>query len=166
MKTAVSMSAQGRKAKDEFVQIWQQTPFIANFVLFLKLSIIHILKFFVQHSKIILIFAITESATLPVDQRTRAELLFYTFNTIRNMKLEMSRGCIADWLGADGVLEIDMDDETRAKVYDKIIEFLKSQNDGLNRLMQFTLEMYGEYESDDKPCDCCGDTVDTWTLEL
>ena len=82
------------------------------------------------------------------------------------MKLEMSRGCIADWLGADGVLEIDMDDETRAKVYDKIFEFLKTKNDGLNRLMQFTLEMYGEYESDDKPCDCCGDTVDTWTLEL
>lgn len=54
------------------------------------------------------------------------------------MKLEMSRGCIADWLGTDGVLEIDMDDETRAKVYDKIFEFLKSQNDGLNRLMQFT----------------------------
>ncbi len=30
----------------------------------------------------------------------------------------MSRGCIADWLRANGVLEIDMDDETRAKIYD------------------------------------------------
>lgn len=82
------------------------------------------------------------------------------------MKLEMSRGCIADWLGADGMLEVEMDDETRSKVYDKIFEFLKTQNDGLNQLMQFTLERYGEYESDDEPCDCCGDTVDTWTLEL
>ena len=51
------------------------------------------------------------------------------------MKLEMRRGCIADWLGADGILEVDMDNATRAKVYDKIIEFLKSQNDGLNQLM-------------------------------
>ena len=33
------------------------------------------------------------------------------------MKLEMRRGCIADWLGADGVLEIDMDDSTREKVW-------------------------------------------------
>ena len=56
------------------------------------------------------------------------------------MKLKMSRGCIADWLGADGMLEEDMDDETRAKVYDKIIEFLKAQNDGVNQLMQFTAD--------------------------
>ena len=42
------------------------------------------------------------------------------------MKLEMRRGCIADWLGADGVLEIDMDNATREKVYDKLIKFLKS----------------------------------------
>ena len=55
------------------------------------------------------------------------------------MKLEMRRGCIADWVGADGILEVDMDNETRAKVYDKIIEFLKTQNDGLNQLLQFTL---------------------------
>ena len=49
------------------------------------------------------------------------------------MKLEMRRGCIADWLGADGVLEIDMDNATREKVYDKLIEFLKSQmTDSIN----------------------------------
>lgn len=66
------------------------------------------------------------------------------------MKLEMIRGCIADWLGADGVLEIDMDDSTREKVYDKLIEFLKSQNDGLNQLMQFTLETYGVYIATEK----------------
>lgn len=36
------------------------------------------------------------------------------------MKLEMTRGCIADWLGADGILEREMDEETRAKVYDNV----------------------------------------------
>ena len=82
------------------------------------------------------------------------------------MKLKMSRGCIADWLGADGMLEVDMDDETRAKVYDKIFEFLKTQNGGLNQLMQFTLETYGEYECGGESCECCGDTVESWTLEL
>ena len=82
------------------------------------------------------------------------------------MKLEMTTGCIADWLGVDGVLEVEMDDATRAKVYDKIFEFLKSQNDGLNQLMQFTLKLYGEYSYDSEPCECCGDSIDKWTLEL
>ena len=64
------------------------------------------------------------------------------------------------------MLEIDMDDATREKVYDKLIEFLKSQNDGLNQLMQFTLETYGEYECDGKSCECCGDSVENWSLDL
>jgi hypothetical protein len=37
-----------------------------------------ILALFLELSEIILIFAPTESATLPVEQRTRAGLLFYT----------------------------------------------------------------------------------------
>lgn len=82
------------------------------------------------------------------------------------MKLEMTTGCIADWLGADGILEVEMDDATRAKVYNKIFEFLKTQNDGLNQLMQFTLKLYGEYSCDSEPCECCGDTIDKWTLDL
>ena len=82
------------------------------------------------------------------------------------MKLEMRRGCIADWVGADGILEVEMDNATRAKVYDKIFEFLKTQNDGLNQLLQFTLETYGEYECDEKSCECCGDSVENWSLDL
>ncbi len=82
------------------------------------------------------------------------------------MKLEMTRGCIADWLGADGILEREMDEETRAKVYDKIIEFLKKQDNGLNQLLQFVLETYGDYDYDEEPCETCGDTVENWVLEL
>lgn len=82
------------------------------------------------------------------------------------MKLEMTRGCIADWLGADGILEREMDEETRAKVYDKIIEFLKKQDNGLNQLLQFVQETYGDYDYDEEPCETCGDTVENWVLEL
>lgn len=82
------------------------------------------------------------------------------------MKLEMTRGCIADWLGVDGILEREMDEQTRAKVYDRIMEFLKLQNDGLNQLLQFVLETYGDYDYDEEPCETCGDTVENWILEL
>lgn len=35
-----------------------------------------------------------------------------------------------------------------------------------NQLMRLVLEIYGDYECDGEPCECCGDTVDTWTLVL
>lgn len=28
------------------------------------------------------------------------------------------------------------------------------------------VEIFGERESDDEPCDCCGDFVDTYTLDV
>ena len=82
------------------------------------------------------------------------------------MKLELTRGCIAGWIGADGIAEHEMDEQMREKVFEQIFAFLKTQKNGLNHLMQHVLEIYGEYEWDDEPCECCGDTVDTWTLTL
>lgn len=82
------------------------------------------------------------------------------------MKLELTQGCIAGWLGADGIAEHEMDEQMREKVFEKIFAFLKTQQNGLNHLMQLVLEIYGDYESDGEPCECCGDTVDTWTLTL
>lgn len=82
------------------------------------------------------------------------------------MKLELTQGCIAGWLGADGIAEHEMDEQMRAKVFEEIFLFLKTKNDGLNQLMRLVLEIYGDYECDGEPCECCGDTVDTWTLVL
>lgn len=82
------------------------------------------------------------------------------------MKLEMTRGCITDWLGVDGMLEVEMDSQTREIVYKRIFDFLKTQSNGLNQLLQFVLETYGDYDYDDEPCETCGDTVENWVLEL
>ena len=41
------------------------------------------------------------------------------------MKLELTRGCIAGWLGADGIAEHEMDEQMREKVFEKIFDFLK-----------------------------------------
>lgn len=82
------------------------------------------------------------------------------------MKLELTQGCITGWLGADGIAEHEMDEQMRARVFDEIFRFLKIKSDGLNQLMRLVLEIYGDYECDGEPCECCGDTVDTWTLTL
>ena len=82
------------------------------------------------------------------------------------MKLELTQGCIAGWLGADGIAEHEMDEQMRAKVFEEIFRFLKTKSDGLNQLMRLVLEIYGDHECDGEPCECCGDTVDTWTLVL
>lgn len=83
-----------------------------------------------------------------------------------DMKLELTRGCVSGWLGADGIPEAEMDEQKRAEVYEKIFCFLKTRNDGLNQLMQFVLETYGEYESDYEPCETCGDTIERWKLQI
>jgi len=36
----------------------------------------------------------------------------------------------------------------------------------LNHLLVYLATEYGDYESDGIPCECCGDIVCTWTLDL
>ena len=82
------------------------------------------------------------------------------------MKIELVSGCICDYLGIDGISEVDMTDEQRKYYNDKICDFLKQRPQDLNYLLQDIVERYGECEWDDKPCECCGDTVITYTLEI
>ena len=36
----------------------------------------------------------------------------------------------------------------------------------LNNILQDLIEMFGEYECDDEPCETCGDYVETHTWEI
>lgn len=80
------------------------------------------------------------------------------------MILRMVRGCICDSLSVDGKEEIDLTDEERQEVLKKIFEHLKPQD--LNNILQDLIEMFGEYECDDEPCETCGDYVETHTWEI
>lgn len=82
------------------------------------------------------------------------------------MKLELTEGCICDSLTVDGIEEIYLSDKERKKAIKKIAEYLSTQNDGLNQLLQWFLHHYGEWESDDKPCECCGDWIYTYKLKI
>lgn len=80
------------------------------------------------------------------------------------MRLQLQRGCICGALTVDGKQEIDLTDEERQAVLDKIHETLKP--DDLNYVLQALITEFGEYVSDDEPCECCGDYVEQYTWDL
>ena len=82
------------------------------------------------------------------------------------MKLEYISGCIADYLGIDDIREVDMTDEQRKYYNDKICDFLKQHPEDLNYLLQEIIPRYGEFDCDNEPCECCGDTIISYTLEI
>lgn len=76
----------------------------------------------------------------------------------------MTRGCICDSLTVDDVEEINLDNDRRKEVIKKIFDNMKPED--LNYLLQWYIEEFGEYESDDEPCECCGDYVERYWLEI
>ena len=78
------------------------------------------------------------------------------------------KGCTAFSLNADGLEEIDMTHEERLKVIDAIYEWMKrTADDNLNYILQGLTNECGEYNCIDSiPCECCGDTVDEYVLDL
>lgn len=80
------------------------------------------------------------------------------------MKILLTRGCIAGSLTIDGKEEIHLTDDERQKVLRHIFNHLKPED--LNYVLQDLVETFGEYESDDEPCETCGDYVETYTWEI
>ena len=80
------------------------------------------------------------------------------------MIIRMVRGCICDSLSVDGKEEIDLTDEERQVVLNNIFEYIKPEH--LNNALQELVQLFGEYECDDEPCETCGDYVETYTWEI
>ena len=82
------------------------------------------------------------------------------------MKLEYVSGCICDSLSINGKEEIDLTDEQRKQVIEKIGVFIsKASPDKLNYMLQYLVPEFGEFE-DLGHCECCGDWITKYTLEL
>jgi len=60
------------------------------------------------------------------------------------MKIQMTRGCIANSLTVDGKEEINLSDNERLEVLRHIFENLKAQD--LNFVLQDLVETFGEYD--------------------
>jgi hypothetical protein len=79
------------------------------------------------------------------------------------MKLVVTRGCVCDAVEIDGENEMDLTDEQRQEVLDRIFKKLKPSD--LNQLLWKIVEIYGEYE-DLGECEECGDTICSYTWEI
>ena len=84
------------------------------------------------------------------------------------MRIELKQGCVCDSLTIDGKEEINLTDDERAKVWYTVCDYLISngKHEHLNELLQFMAIRYGEYHIGDKPCECCGDIIETYTMKL
>ena len=80
------------------------------------------------------------------------------------MELKKVDGCTAFSLTVDGKEEIDLTDEERQEVLNKIFKALKLED--LNYLLQDLIPSFGEYGSEDEPCECCGDIVSWYTWNI
>lgn len=81
------------------------------------------------------------------------------------MKLEYTYGCVCDSLSIDGVETIDMQEQDFKNVIYKLID-RESDIAVLQSIYKDLMESQGEYESSDEPCECCGDYVTTYTLNI
>lgn len=83
------------------------------------------------------------------------------------MNLKMTCGCICDSLTIDGKEEIDLNDIERKEIINKVCEHLKKiEPQHLNELLQVFLVKMGEYSCSGQVCECCGDFIETYKLEI
>ena len=78
-----------------------------------------------------------------------------------------SYGCMANELSVNNISEIDLTDSQRRLVIHKIFHWYLQNPGELNNLLQYFIETYyDDYKVSDKPCECCGDIVETFELTL
>lgn len=82
------------------------------------------------------------------------------------MEIKLTRGCVCDFLGIDGIKEIDMTDEQRKQYLNEIIEKLPTISIWFNHFLEFVAEEFGDYDCSEEACECCGDFVETYELNL
>lgn len=80
------------------------------------------------------------------------------------MKLEYTEGCVCTSLTVDGVETVDMDINDFKKVICKLVE-RETDVAELQDLWMSLMQSQGEYK-DLGHCECCGDWIMNYTLEL
>lgn len=78
----------------------------------------------------------------------------------------MISGCINDYLGIDGISEVNMTDEQRKNYFLNIMIRLKDEPmDFFNSFLQWFCQEFGDMDISE-PCPQCGDTTISYTVEI
>lgn len=84
------------------------------------------------------------------------------------MNLELTRGCICNSITADNKSVFDLDDESKEKLRFELCRWLTEHESKIptSELIEFILESCGKYECSEHACECCGDYVETYKLNI
>lgn len=82
------------------------------------------------------------------------------------MKLIYSYGCLANELSINGISEIDLTDKQRKEVINRIFQWYDKHPAALNDLLQYFIETHCDDYDCTEPCECCGDMVTTYKMEI
>lgn len=84
------------------------------------------------------------------------------------MKVNWTRGCVTTCLSVDGKNYDDYTEQEKAELRQNVITWLSKNEDKVptEDLLELILEMAGEYECSDEPCECCGDFIDSYEMIL
>ena len=89
------------------------------------------------------------------------------------MKIELTKGCDCNAFEVDGVKIVDCDDSQLKHLLIKITQKIVSmemnfmERADLEYILMFMVENFRDtYEGSDEPCECCGDYVETYTMEI
>lgn len=82
------------------------------------------------------------------------------------MELEYAYGCLANSLSVNGIQEVDLTDKQRKEVINRIFQWYDKHPDALNNLLQYFIETHCDDYDCTEPCECCGDMVTTYKMEI
>lgn len=85
---------------------------------------------------------------------------------MKPMSLEFSYGCLANSLSVNGIQEIDLTDAQRKVVIHRIFSWYRKHPEALNNLLQYFIETHCDDYDCTEPCECCGDMVTTYKMEI
>lgn len=86
------------------------------------------------------------------------------------MRIELTQGCICDSFEIDGqsVIEMSVDELKTAfsKMCDYIMQLPQENSYDLQNALHNLIETFAPCEHSEEACECCGDFIDTYILEI
>lgn len=89
------------------------------------------------------------------------------------MKIELVQGCIADRLDVDGKPIMDMSEDELKDILIKVAnnvaqkELQPYERLWITESVRVLVEYFSDtIECSERPCECCGDFIETYTLEI
>lgn len=84
------------------------------------------------------------------------------------MKIELTEGCVCTGMYIDGTPISEMSEDQRHEVRKALCEYIMEHEDEIDlfRLGAIVVSIADSEYSYSGPCECCGDCIETWKMEI